>query len=128
MKTCLRNRNGNAAARVVVPAVAVAIAFGVVAAMAADGQKIAADDAGLSARVQAIAQTCAACHGTAGRLQTAIPPLAGKPEAVMSAQLLAFKRDEMPGATVMPRLAKGYTDKELKALARYFASLKPEEE
>ena len=74
-------------------------------------------------RIQAIAMSCAACHGTDGRLQTAIPLLAAQPAAVMRAQLLAFKQDQMPDATVMPRLAKGYTDEELEALADYFSSL-----
>jgi len=75
-------------------------------------------------RVQVIAMSCAACHGTEGRLRTAIPSLAGQPAPVMQAQLLAFKQDQMPSATVMPRLAKGYSDEELIALAAYFASLK----
>ncbi len=74
-------------------------------------------------RVEAIARTCAACHGTGGQLQTEIPPLAGNPQAVLEAQLLAFKRDEVPGATVMPRLTRGYEDEELRAVAAYFASL-----
>ncbi len=74
-------------------------------------------------RAEAVARTCAACHGTKGGFETDIPSLAGKPEAVLEAQLLAFKRDEMPGATVMPRLTRGYEDDELRAVARYFASL-----
>ncbi len=83
-----------------------------------------AGDAGVAVdRVKAIARTCAACHGTEGRYETGIPTLAGKPEAVLSAQLLAFKRDEMPGATVMPRLMRGYGEDELRAVARYFSGL-----
>lgn len=80
----------------------------------------------LADRAAVIAQSCAACHGTEGRLVTAIPPIAGRPEAVLHAQLVAFKKDQMPGATVMPRLAKGFTDEELAALARYFSELPPE--
>ncbi len=77
-------------------------------------------------RASAIAMTCANCHGTDGRLEsTGIPSIAGKPEIVLRSQLLAFQRDEYPGATVMPRLVKGYTEEELAAVARYFAALKP---
>lgn len=76
-------------------------------------------------RAAAQALSCAACHGTGGALRTAIPLLAGQPEMVLRAQLLAFKRDEFPGATVMPRLAKGYSEEELAALAAYFSSLPP---
>jgi cytochrome subunit of sulfide dehydrogenase len=85
--------------------------------------------AGLSGdRVAAIAVNCANCHGTGGRLQTAIPSIAGKPESVLHAQLLAFRANGIPGATVMPRLVKGYSEEELVALARYFAGLSPEED
>jgi sulfide dehydrogenase cytochrome subunit len=41
---------------------------------------------------------------------------------VLQAQLQAFKAGEMKDATVMPRLAKGYEDRELEALARHFSS------
>ncbi len=78
-------------------------------------------------RAELIALTCTACHGTEGRVVTEIPPLAGRPEAVLQAQLIAFKRDEMPQATVMPRLAKGFTEEELRVVARYFASLDADE-
>lgn len=91
------------------------------AALAGSG----ADDNLLAKRAEAMALSCAACHGTGGELRTEIPPLAGQPELVLRAQLLAFQRDEFPGATVMPRLAKGYTEEELAAIARYFASLEP---
>ena len=76
-----------------------------------------------TARVQLIAQSCAACHGTAGAQQTQIPAIAGTPASILEMQLLAFREDAMPGATVMPRLAKGYTEAELSALAAYFADI-----
>jgi cytochrome subunit of sulfide dehydrogenase len=82
----------------------------------------------LSQRAPALAESCAACHGPDGRAEAGIPPLAGNPEAVMRAQLLAFRNDEIPGATVMPRLARGFSEEELKALAAWFAGLDPEEE
>ncbi len=78
-----------------------------------------------AAKIEVMAQSCAACHGTDGALHTSIPPLAGKPALIMQSQLLAFREDQMPGATVMPRLARGYTEEELRALARHFAELPP---
>ncbi len=80
----------------------------------------------LDSRAEIIAMSCAACHGTDGRKATAIPALAGKPAPVLEALLLAYKRDQMPDATVMPRLAKGYTDEELASVAEYFSALSPE--
>ncbi len=76
-------------------------------------------------RVEVIAMSCAACHGTDGRKATTIPALAGKPLPVLSALLLAYKNDQMPDATVMPRIAKAYTDDELRAVAEYFANITP---
>lgn len=104
----------------------VAFACVIVAALASSGPEVSEDGDLLAERAEVIAQSCAACHGTGGRLDTAIPSLAGQPAAVLSAQLLAFKRDQMPGATVMPRLARGYSDEELEAVANYFASLTPD--
>lgn len=72
-----------------------------------------------------LAGACANCHGTDGRSPGSIPPLAGKPFAVLSAQLAAFKAGEARDATVMTRLALGYSDAELEALARHFSQIEP---
>lgn len=74
-------------------------------------------------QLEVLAGSCANCHGTEGRLAGVIPAIAHRPAAVLEAQLLAFKRDQEPRATVMDRIAKGYTDAELRALAQYFANL-----
>ncbi|MFC6487045.1 c-type cytochrome [Nitratireductor sp. GCM10026969] len=78
--------------------------------------------------VSALAAGCASCHGTEGRSPGAIPPLAGTPRAVLAARLSAFKAGDDPDATIMSRIAAGYSDDELEALARYFANLTAEEE
>lgn len=70
------------------------------------------------------AGTCAACHGTDGRSAGSIPTIAGKPFAVLKAQLATFRSGEAEGATVMTRIAKGYDEAELAALARYFSEMK----
>ncbi|MCH8475522.1 MAG: c-type cytochrome [Opitutales bacterium] len=82
----------------------------------------------LEKRAKAIAQSCAACHGTDGRFHSEIPSLAGKPEPVLSALLIAYRNDSIPNATVMPRIAKGYTEEELRAVAAHFATLSATEE
>lgn len=72
-----------------------------------------------------LAGTCANCHGTDGRSPGTIPSIAGKPFAVLNAQLAAFRAGEAKDATVMTRLALGYTDAELEALARHFSEIEP---
>lgn len=70
-----------------------------------------------------IGATCAGCHGTDGAGGTAIPPLKGRDVNYMTEALLAYKDGSRPGS-IMPRIAKGYTEEELKAVAEYFAKLK----
>lgn len=75
--------------------------------------------------VTILAGACANCHGTDGRSPGGMPSLAGRPESVLKAQLLAFKSETPPaGTTIMNRLAKGYTDDELAALATHFSNVK----
>lgn len=78
------------------------------------------------ADVAVIAGNCANCHGPQGRSPGAIPGIAGHPFTVLKATLLAYKTDEIPGTTVMNRLAKGYSDAEIEAIARYFSSIPAE--
>ena len=76
--------------------------------------------------VTILAGACANCHGTDGRSPGGIPSLAGRPESVLKAQMLAYKSQTYPpGTTIMNRLAKGYSDAEIDALARHFSSLSP---
>ena len=71
-----------------------------------------------------LAGSCANCHGTDGRSPGPIPPIAGMPFAVLKAQLDSFRAGETQGATVMTRIAKGFTEAELQTLARHFADMK----
>lgn len=74
----------------------------------------------LQARQQAA--SCAACHGPDGHAPAGspIPGLAGKPQAQMIEQMLAFKKGQRAG-TVMPQLARGYSDAEIVAIAAWFS-------
>ena len=78
-----------------------------------------------AADVSVLAGSCANCHGTDGRSPGPIASIAGKPESVLRDQLKAFKAETPPpGTTIMNRLAKGYTDEQIDALAKYFSQVK----
>jgi cytochrome c553 len=76
-------------------------------------------------RARALAATCAQCHGTDGRSaetgSAAVPSLAGLPAAQLVAQMTAFKNGTRSG-TVMPQLAKGFSDAQIAQLAAWFAA------
>ena len=67
-----------------------------------------------------LADACAACHGTDGKSPSTIPSIQGKSADYMLQRLKAFKSGEREG-TVMNRIAKGYTDAELMAIATFLA-------
>jgi cytochrome c553 len=72
-----------------------------------------------------LAASCAICHGTDGRVVSGdIKPLAGAPRERIASELRAFRDGRQP-ATVMHQLAKGYTDREIDAMADWFAAQKP---
>ena len=71
--------------------------------------------------VAVLAASCANCHGPDGRSTGGIPTLRGLPEAHLLQRLQAFKAGTAPDATVMTRLAKGYDEEQLKALAQWFS-------
>lgn len=69
-----------------------------------------------------LAANCAACHGTNGVTDgIALPSLAGQGKGVLLVALKAFKSGARQG-TIMPRIAKGYTDEQLAQLAEFFAA------
>lgn len=68
-------------------------------------------------RGQVIADTCLACHGGVGA-QATIPNLSQYPASMVVSQLKAFRDGSRP-STVMIRHAKGYSDADIEALAKY---------
>jgi sulfide dehydrogenase cytochrome subunit len=93
---------------------------------------VSATQAMAGASPKAMADTCAGCHGTHGQsVGPATPNLAGMSESYFIDSMLAFKalpkgathaEDARP-ATIMNRIAKGYSDEQIEAMASYFASL-----
>ncbi len=75
------------------------------------------------AQAPAIALACASCHGPNGAGQGSIPPIAGHDRAAFVQSWAAFRANERP-ATIMNRIARGYTDAEVAELADYFSSLR----
>ncbi len=73
-----------------------------------------------------LANTCAGCHGTQGAsVDTKIPPLAGQNADEFVKTMLAY-RDGSRKGTIMNRVAKGYSEDEIRAIAEYFASFPKE--
>ncbi|MCB1875085.1 MAG: c-type cytochrome [Chromatiales bacterium] len=70
-----------------------------------------------------IGRTCNGCHGTDGVSKGAAPSLKGLPADYLAKAMKDFKADARP-ATIMNRIAKGYSDAELGAVAQYFATMK----
>lgn len=77
-------------------------------------------------RTEALAATCAQCHGTDGRSVSglSVPALAGQPRDDLVLKLQAFRAGQKP-STVMGQLVKGLTDEQIGDVARYFSGLAP---
>jgi len=81
-----------------------------------------------SARMQQArnqAASCAVCHGPDGRApaDSPVPGLAGRAQADLVEMMLDYKNGKRTG-TVMPQIAKGYSDTEIIAIASWFADQK----
>ncbi|QXZ11460.1 c-type cytochrome [Comamonas sp. Y33R10-2] len=95
-------------------------------ALASAAAPITAPASALRAQdVAVLAASCANCHGPDGRSTGGMPQLRGLPEAHLLQRLQAFKASTAKDATVMTRLAKGYDDEQLKALAQWFSKKAP---
>lgn len=69
-----------------------------------------------------LGQSCMACHGTRGAsTQQAIPIIGGQNDVYISLSMKAYRAGTRP-STIMERIAKGYSTKEIDALAAYFSS------
>ena len=75
-----------------------------------------------AAQAPLVAQGCLGCHGASGAGSAAIPGLSGRPAAELASAMRAFAAKERQG-TIMGRIARGYTEAEITALAAHFAAL-----
>ena len=68
-----------------------------------------------------VAASCSACHGTNGASVGQVPSLAGAQRADTIMKMQEFKSGKRQG-TIMPQLAKGYTDEQIDLAATWFAA------
>jgi cytochrome c553 len=70
------------------------------------------------------ASSCSGCHATSGAVDTSVPRLVGRPAPEIITAMREFRSGERP-ATVMDRIAKGFSDAEATAIAEWYARQKP---
>jgi sulfide dehydrogenase cytochrome subunit len=70
------------------------------------------------------ASSCSGCHAASPAVQTPVPPLVGRPAGEIVAAMRDFRAGQRP-ATVMDRIAKGFTEDETAAIAEWYAGQKP---
>jgi cytochrome subunit of sulfide dehydrogenase len=76
-----------------------------------------------AAEAPAGAASCSGCHAANPRVDTPVPPLAGRPAGDIASQMVAFKAGQRPG-TIMDRIAKGFSEEEIQAIAAWYESQK----
>ena len=69
------------------------------------------------------ALSCSGCHPAARTTQTTVPRLIGRNPADIVAAMAAFKSGQVP-STVMDRIAKGFSEDEVKAIATWYGAQK----
>jgi cytochrome c553 len=69
------------------------------------------------------AASCSGCHPANRAVDTAVPRLAGRNPGDLVAAMQGFKSAQLP-ATVMDRIAKGFSDDEIKAIAAWYGAQK----
>jgi len=74
--------------------------------------------------IPAGASSCSGCHPRAASPATPVPPLSGRRPADIVAAMQAFRAGQRP-ATVMDRIAKGFSDGEIGAIAAWYGAQKP---
>ena len=74
-----------------------------------------------SAEPPAGATACSGCHPSAARGSSPVTPLAGRDRAEIIKAMQDFRSGARTG-TVMDRIAKGFTDAEIQAIAAWWAS------
>ena len=76
-----------------------------------------------SAEPPAGAASCSGCHPVSTRVTSPVPRLAGMDRAAVIKAFQDFRSGNRAG-TVMDRIAKGFTDAEIQAIAAWYAQQK----
>jgi cytochrome c553 len=69
------------------------------------------------------ASACSGCHPAGSGVDTPVKRLRGQDAAQIVAAVQEFRSGKRP-ATVMDRIAKGFTDDEIRAIAAWYAAQK----
>jgi cytochrome subunit of sulfide dehydrogenase len=69
------------------------------------------------------AAPCTGCHAASAKVETNVPRIAGRSPAEIVAAMEAFRSGQKP-ATVMDRIAKGFTEAEIRAIADWLGAQK----
>ena len=67
------------------------------------------------------AASCTGCHAASAKVETRVPRIAGRSPAEIVAAMEAFRSGQKP-ATVMDRIAKGFTEAEVRAIAAWLGA------
>ena len=94
---------------------ALAAAIGIASIAAVAGATAAESPAG--------AASCSGCHPASPWVTSPVPRLTGADQAAIIRALLEFRSGQR-AATVMDRIAKGFTDEEIQTIAAWFATQK----
>ena len=69
------------------------------------------------------AASCSGCHAPSTRVETPVPPIKGRSQADIADAMIEYKSGKRPG-TIMDRIAKGFSDEEIRAIAAWYAGQK----
>jgi cytochrome subunit of sulfide dehydrogenase len=67
------------------------------------------------------ASSCSGCHAASAKVDTPVPRILGRQPAEIIAAMQAFRSGERP-STVMGRIAKGFSEDEIRAIAVWLAA------
>lgn len=70
-----------------------------------------------------LARNCLTCHGSDGRGVDAIPPIGGYAAEAIVVAMQDFQSGRRP-ATIMNRIARGYSEEQIKAIAAWLERIK----
>lgn len=91
------------------------------AALVACGLALTGSAVAAGPSAEALAYTCAGCHGVNGQsVGPASPTLAGMSQPVMVETMKGFKSGDI-NSTIMGRIAKGYTDEQFELMGEFFS-------
>jgi cytochrome c553 len=91
--------------------------------LAAAATTLALTCSGFAADAPPGAASCSGCHPARAGVASAVPRLNGRDATQIAAAMQDFRAGQRP-ATVMDRIAKGFSEDEIKAIAAWYAAQK----